>query len=133
MDNLLSCGFLINPDSLEFMFDKDISSNSPILSYSGGQFYFFEDESVFENFCSNFMNKPFCDMNNKNRVRELVGAYPCNLIFGGENFYSLSKSSRVDRSYENLRERFLDCIPINDTKLYFEGLSGAYVSSKYFK
>jgi hypothetical protein len=40
MVNFLSCGVVIKSNSLEFMFDDDMFSNSPILSYSKGQFYF---------------------------------------------------------------------------------------------
>jgi hypothetical protein len=133
MVDLLSCSVNVKLKSLEFMFNENMVLNFPILSYSKGYFYFFEDECVFDNFCSNFMNKPFYDKSNRNRARELVGAYPCDLNLVGENLYSLSKPSIVDGSYKNLREIILNYMSQDNTKLYFKGLNGVYVSSTHLK
>jgi hypothetical protein len=131
--DLLSCRINVKIKSLEFMFNENMVLNSPILSYSKGYFYFFEDEFVFDNFCSNFMNKPFYYKNSRNQARELVGAYRCDLNLVGENLYSLSKPFIVDGSYENLRERILDYMSQDNTKLYFKGLNGVYVSNNHLK
>lgn len=122
----LDCLVLDKVKGLELIFQDDIVCESPIMSYSGGFFYFFNTMDKFEKFSQYLASKPFFDEKFKRMKREIVGAYPCELNLVCDNKYLLKKSSSKDLSYDYLRDRILssDCI---DSGLTFENHGGIYI------
>jgi hypothetical protein len=122
----LSANIIFKEKSLELCFDKDIICKSPILTYSRGFFYFFNDVSNFEKIVNNLGSKPFYDRLASDVRRELVGEYCCDLTLVEDSVYSLNKLSRSDRSYDSLRDRILSCE--DSTRLGFKVSDGYHVS-----
>lgn len=122
----LVCKVIKNSQNLELCFNESFNSKSPILSYSRGFFYFFNTFDKFEKFSRYLACKPFYDKKFNRMKREIVGAYPCDLIQISDNIYFMDKQSSCDMSYFNLQKRILSYVESNSS-LVFDDFNGIYI------
>ena len=112
-------------------FEEEVKS--PVLSYSGGFFYFFNKGTNFESFVTEVSNKPFYDTNSRMVLRELVGNYCCDVecceLGNFEYKLALSKGKNCAVNYDSLTELLKNSLSVTgDNILEFNKIDGVDLS-----